>query len=143
MPNNPENMALLALMLLHDSRRDARSTDDGQLILLEEQNRSLWRHDQIAEGIRLVERALGRRNLGPYQLQAAIAAIRSDFTKYTAVGGTVELREIRGVRFLLRPGECIEHRCFARLAGRWPSRSSRHPGGWRASPCRGARRRPA
>ncbi len=78
MPNNPENMALLALMLLHDSRRDARSSSDGELILLEEQDRSLWRQDQIAEGIRLVERALGRRNLGPYQLQAAIAAIHSE-----------------------------------------------------------------
>jgi RNA polymerase sigma-70 factor (ECF subfamily) len=78
MPKNPENMALLALMLLHDSRRDARSTSDGQLILLEEQDRSLWHQEQIAEGIRLVERALGRRNLGPYQLQAAIAAIHAE-----------------------------------------------------------------
>ena len=78
MPQNPENMALLALMLLHDSRRDARSNSDGQLIPLEEQDRSLWHHDQIAEGIPLVERALGRRNLGPYQLQAAIAAIHAE-----------------------------------------------------------------
>jgi RNA polymerase sigma-70 factor (ECF subfamily) len=78
MPQNPENLALLALMLLHDSRRDARSTGDGQLIPLEEQDRSLWHHDQIAEGISLVERALGRRNLGPYQLQAAIAAIHAE-----------------------------------------------------------------
>jgi RNA polymerase sigma-70 factor (ECF subfamily) len=78
MPQNPENLALLALMLLHDSRRDARSTGDGQLIPLEEQDRSLWHHDQIAEGIPLVERALGRRNLGPYQLQAAIAAIHAE-----------------------------------------------------------------
>jgi RNA polymerase sigma-70 factor (ECF subfamily) len=78
MPNNPENMALLALMLLHDSRRDARSTKDGQLVTLEEQDRSLWHRDQIAEGIRLVERALGRRNVGPYQLQAAIAAVHAE-----------------------------------------------------------------
>ena len=78
MPNNPENMALLALMLLHDSRRDARCTPDGQLILLDEQDRSLWHHDQIIEGIRLVERALGRRNIGPYQLQAAIAAVHAE-----------------------------------------------------------------
>ena len=78
MPHNPENMALLALMLLHDSRRDARSTSDGQLIPLEEQDRSMWHQDQIAEGIPLVERALGRRNLGPYQLQAAIAAIHAE-----------------------------------------------------------------
>jgi RNA polymerase sigma-70 factor, ECF subfamily len=78
MPQNPENMALLALMLLHDSRRDARSTMDGQLIPLEDQDRSLWHQEQIAEGIPLVERALGRRNLGPYQLQAAIAAIHAE-----------------------------------------------------------------
>jgi RNA polymerase sigma-70 factor (ECF subfamily) len=78
MSQNPENMALLALMLLHDSRRDARSSSDGQLIPLEEQDRSLWRQDQIMEGIPLVERALGRRNLGPYQLQAAIAAIHAE-----------------------------------------------------------------
>jgi RNA polymerase sigma-70 factor (ECF subfamily) len=78
MPQNPENMALLALMLLHDSRRDARSTADGQLITLEEQNRSLWHQEQIAEGIRLVERALGRRNFGPYQMQAAIAAVHAE-----------------------------------------------------------------
>jgi RNA polymerase sigma-70 factor (ECF subfamily) len=78
MPQNPENLALLALMLLHDSRRDARSTKDGQLVPLEEQDRSLWHQDQIVEGIRLVERALGRRNVGPYQLQAAIAAVHGE-----------------------------------------------------------------
>jgi RNA polymerase sigma-70 factor (ECF subfamily) len=78
MPQNPENLALLALMLLHDSRRDARSTKDAQLIPLEEQDRSLWYQDQIVEGIRLVERALGRRNVGPYQLQAAIAAVHAE-----------------------------------------------------------------
>ena len=78
MPHNPENMALLALMLLHDSRRDARSTSDGQLIPLEDQDRSLWHQNQIEEGVRLVERALGRRNVGPYQLQGAIAAIHAE-----------------------------------------------------------------
>jgi RNA polymerase sigma-70 factor, ECF subfamily len=78
MPDNPESMALLALMLLHDSRRDARSNGDGDLVPLEEQDRSLWHQDQIVEGIRLVERALGRRNAGPYQLQAAIAAVHAE-----------------------------------------------------------------
>jgi RNA polymerase sigma-70 factor, ECF subfamily len=80
MPHNPENMALLALMLLHDSRRDARSTTDGQLVPLEEQDRGLWHQEQIVEGISLVERALGRRNVGPYQLQAAIAAVHAEAT---------------------------------------------------------------
>src|ERR1700733_15381256 len=78
MPQNPENLALLALMLLHDSRRDARSTKDGQLVPLEEQDRSLWYQDQIVEGIRLVGRALGRRNVGPDQLKAAIAAVHAE-----------------------------------------------------------------
>jgi RNA polymerase sigma-70 factor, ECF subfamily len=78
MPQNPENMALLALMLLHDSRRDARCAADGQLLTLEEQDRSLWHRNQITEGISLTERALGRRNVGPFQLQAAIVAIHAE-----------------------------------------------------------------
>jgi RNA polymerase sigma-70 factor (ECF subfamily) len=75
-PNDAENLALLALMLLHDSRRDAR-VRDAQLITLEEQDRSLWNQDEIAEGLRLVEKALGLGPLGPYQLQAAIAALHA------------------------------------------------------------------
>ena len=78
MPDNPENLGLLALMLLHDSRRDTRSGPAGELVPLEEQDRRLWCQAQIAEGIRLVERALGRRNPGPYQLQAAIAAVHAE-----------------------------------------------------------------
>jgi RNA polymerase sigma-70 factor (ECF subfamily) len=77
LPDNPETMALLALMLLHDSRRDARCPD-GELVTLDEQNRTLWHAEQIAEGIKLVERALGRRTVGPYQLQAAIAAVHAE-----------------------------------------------------------------
>jgi RNA polymerase sigma-70 factor (ECF subfamily) len=80
MPDNLENMGLLALMLLHDSRSAARCTSDGDLVPLEEQDRSRWRQDQMAEGRYLVERALGRRNAGPYQIQAAIAAIHSEAT---------------------------------------------------------------
>ena len=78
MPDDAENIGLLALMLLHDSRRDARCTPDGELVTLEEQNRALWRRDQIAEGMELVERALSRRDPGPYQIQAAIAAIHAE-----------------------------------------------------------------
>jgi RNA polymerase sigma-70 factor (ECF subfamily) len=78
MPNHPENMGLLALMLLHDSRSKARCSADGELLLLDEQDRSRWDRDQIAEGIRLVERALGRRRAGPYQIQAAIAAVHAE-----------------------------------------------------------------
>lgn len=74
---DPEAVALLALMLLHDSRRAARATREGDLILLEDQDRSLWNHDQIKEGTALVEQALASRRLGPYMLQAAIAAVHA------------------------------------------------------------------
>ncbi|MGB6451091.1 MAG: RNA polymerase sigma factor [Steroidobacteraceae bacterium] len=71
----PEVMGLLALMLLHDSRRAARASPTGELIVLDEQDRSLWNRAQIEEGSQWVERALALRRLGPYTLQAAIAAI--------------------------------------------------------------------
>jgi RNA polymerase sigma-70 factor, ECF subfamily len=77
MPGEPEAQALLALMLLHDSRRDARTTESGEIVLLEEQDRSRWHRDQIAEGLELVENALGRGARGPYALQAAIAALHA------------------------------------------------------------------
>jgi RNA polymerase sigma-70 factor (ECF subfamily) len=75
MPSEPENFGLLALMLLHDSRRDARVNAAGELVPLEEQDRSIWHAAQIEEGLFLVERALRMGKAGPYQLQAAIAAL--------------------------------------------------------------------
>ena len=74
----PEVMGLLALMLLQESRRAARTSPTGELILLENQDRSLWNREQIAEGVELVERALLSRRFGPYTLQAAIAAVHSE-----------------------------------------------------------------
>lgn len=74
----PEAEGLLALMLLHGSRRAARSSPSGALVLLEEQDRSLWDREHIAEGVALVERALSSRRFGPYTLQAAIAAVHAD-----------------------------------------------------------------
>jgi RNA polymerase sigma-70 factor (ECF subfamily) len=73
----PEAMGLLALMLLHESRRAARTTPDGEMILLDAQDRALWNRTQIAEGAELVERALASRRIGPYTLQAAIAAVHA------------------------------------------------------------------
>lgn len=73
MPDEPEARGLLALMLLHHARRDAR-VDEGRLVLLEEQDRSLWDADAIAEGGSLVERTLREGRVGPYQIQATIAA---------------------------------------------------------------------
>ena len=74
----PEAMGLLALMLLQESRRLARTSPTGDLILLEEQDRSLWNRNQIVEGKALMERALSSRRLGPYTLQAAIATAHAD-----------------------------------------------------------------
>jgi RNA polymerase sigma-70 factor (ECF subfamily) len=74
----PEAAGLLALMLLQESRRAARTSPAGDLILLEDQNRSLWNREYIAEGLALVERALSSRRFGPYTLQAAIAAVHAE-----------------------------------------------------------------
>jgi RNA polymerase sigma-70 factor, ECF subfamily len=74
----PEVMGLLGLMLLQESRRAARISPEGDLILLDHQNRALWNRDQIAEGISLTESALASRRFGAYTLQAAIAAVHAD-----------------------------------------------------------------
>jgi RNA polymerase sigma-70 factor (ECF subfamily) len=75
MPDEPEALGLLALMLLHDARREARTAPDGSLVLLEDQDRSRWSPERIDEGTRVLERALSHRRPGSYQLQAAIAAL--------------------------------------------------------------------
>jgi RNA polymerase sigma-70 factor (ECF subfamily) len=74
----PEAIGLLALMLLHESRREARTSADGDVILLEHQDRSRWNRDFISEGLSLVERALTSRRFGPYTVQAAIAAVHAE-----------------------------------------------------------------
>src|SRR5437764_6193597 len=75
---DPEALGLLALMLLHDARRAARTSGDGEIVLLDDQDRSLWDRAQIAEGVALVERALAARRVGPFALQAAIAAVHAE-----------------------------------------------------------------
>jgi RNA polymerase sigma-70 factor (ECF subfamily) len=77
LPDEPENTGLLALMLLQDSRREAR-VDNGELVTLEEQDRSRWDTREIEEGVDLVQRALRLRRVGIYQLQAAIAAVHAE-----------------------------------------------------------------
>ena len=89
----PEAIGLLALMLLHDSRRAARTSAEGELVLLDEQDRSLWNHAQISEGAGLVERALAARGFGPYTVQAAIAAVHSQAREPAAT----DWREIVGL----------------------------------------------
>src|SRR5688572_7292232 len=75
MPDEPEALGLLALMLLHDARREARTAADGSLVLLADQDRGRWSRQRIDEGTRVLDRALSHRRPGPYQLQAAIAAL--------------------------------------------------------------------
>ncbi|QSA97903.1 RNA polymerase sigma factor [Methylococcus sp. EFPC2] len=89
----PEAMGLLALMLLHESRRSARTSASGELILLDEQDRTLWDADLIAEGVALVERALLSRRFGPYTLQAAIVAVHAE----AASAGETDWEQIVGL----------------------------------------------
>src|SRR6185312_11574899 len=103
----PEVIGLLALMLLHESRRKARTSSDGQLILLDQQDRLLWNQDHIAEGLQLVERALSTRRFGAYSLQAAIAAVHAqakiaDATDWNQIVGLYE------VLFRLDPSPIVE-----------------------------------
>jgi RNA polymerase sigma-70 factor (ECF subfamily) len=89
----PEALGLLALMLLHESRRAARTTETGEVVLLDDQDRSKWDRAQIAEGARLVERALASRRIGPYAIQAAIAAVHAE----APAASDTDWREIVGL----------------------------------------------
>jgi RNA polymerase sigma-70 factor, ECF subfamily len=89
----PEAMGLLALMLLHESRRETRTSPDGELVLLDEQDRTRWNRELIAEGMALVERSMRSRQFGPFTLQAAIAAIHAE----AASAETTDWAEIVGL----------------------------------------------
>jgi RNA polymerase sigma-70 factor (ECF subfamily) len=101
-PEWREAGALLALMLLHDSRRDARLAADGRLVLLDEQDRARWDQAQIAEGLALVEAALGSGRAGPFALQAAIAALHA---RAQRPGGTdwAQIAALYGLLLQQRP----------------------------------------
>ena len=119
MPDEPEVMGLLALMLLIESRRDARTTSDGDLVTLAEQDRERWDDDLIAEGQAIVRRCLARNQPGPYQLQAAINAVHSD----AAVAATTDWAQIlASLRSITR--DVAELRS-SRSTGRWRSPRSR------------------
>ena len=103
----PEVMGLLGLMLLQESRRAARISPEGDLILLDHQNRALWNRDQIAEGISLTERALASRRFGAYTLQAAIAAVHAD----ASIAASTDWRQITALydRLLrIQPSPVVE-----------------------------------
>ena len=97
MPAVSETSGLLALMLLHDSRRDARSTSGGELVLLEEQDRSRWNRDQIEEGVHLVDVSLRSARVGSYAIQAAIAALHAK----AATSADTDWRQIAALYTLL------------------------------------------
>ena len=98
---DPEAPGLLGLMLLQDARRAARASSTGDLILLEQQDRSLWNRAQIAEGTALVERALGSREVGPYVIQAAIAAVHGE----TSDAASTDWSQIVGLYDVLMQAE--------------------------------------
>lgn len=117
LPDEPEARGLLALMLLHDARREARATDDGSLILLEDQDRSRWDHARIAEGRALVEAALATGRPGPYQVQAAIAALHDA----AATAAATDWAQIAGLyavlaRFDPSPVVALNHAVAVALA---------------------------
>jgi RNA polymerase sigma-70 factor (ECF subfamily) len=103
----PEAVGLLALMLLHESRRAARTSSSGDLVLLEDQDRSLWNHEQIAEGTRLVEQALTSRRVGPYTLQAAIAGVHAQAASAAATDWN-EIVGLYDVLLRIDPSPVIE-----------------------------------
>jgi RNA polymerase sigma-70 factor (ECF subfamily) len=107
MPDEPEVLGLLALLLLHDARRAARTDAAGDLIPLEEQDRARWDRAAIAEGQTLLEAALRRRRPGPYQVQAAIAACHAAATT-TADTDWVDIAGLYGLLARLRPSPVVE-----------------------------------
>ncbi len=103
----PEAMGLLALMLLHESRRAARTTPEGDLVLLADQDRSRWDRDAIAEGKALVRHALGSKRVGPYTLQAAIAAVHTE-AEHAAATDWAEVVGLYDVLMQLDPSPVVE-----------------------------------
>jgi RNA polymerase sigma-70 factor (ECF subfamily) len=106
MPGEPEAMGLLALMLLAESRRAARTTPDGELVLLADQDRSKWDRDLIAEGQAIVRRCLHRDQPGPYQIQAAINAVHSD-APTTAATDWSQILQLYDQLFSLTPSPVV------------------------------------
>jgi RNA polymerase sigma-70 factor (ECF subfamily) len=113
----PEALGLLALMLLHESRRAARCTPSGELILLDEQDRSLWNREQIVEGSALVERALSSRQFGPYTLQAAIAGVHAEAPQAAATDW-VQIVALYDALARLEPSPVVELNRAAAVAMR-------------------------
>jgi RNA polymerase sigma-70 factor, ECF subfamily len=115
MPGEAEAAGLLALMLLHHSRRETRASAEGELVLLEEQDRSRWDHDMIDEGLAVLDRALGAGVPGPYQVQGAIAALharapRPEDTDWSQIAG------LYAVLYRMQPSPVVELNRIVALA---------------------------
>jgi RNA polymerase sigma-70 factor (ECF subfamily) len=113
----PEAIGLLALMLLHESRRSARTSPAGDLILLDDQDRSLWNREQIAEGAALVAQALSSRRFGPYTIQAAIAAVHAG-ARSAGATDWAEIVELYDVLARVDPSPVVELNRAAAVAMR-------------------------
>ena len=113
----PEAIGLLALMLLHDSRRAARTSPTGELILLEQQDRSQWNKAQIAEGAALVEQSLASRRIGPYSIQAAIAAVHAEAVDPSATDWQ-QIAALYDVLMRVEPSPVVELNRAAAIAMR-------------------------
>jgi RNA polymerase sigma-70 factor (ECF subfamily) len=100
-------LGLAALMLLQESRRAARTSPSGELVLLEDQDRSLWNQEQIAEGLALLQRALALRQVGPYTLQAAIAAVHAE-AKTAAATDWAQITGLYGALLQIEPSPIVE-----------------------------------
>ena len=103
----PEALGLLALLLLHDSRRSARVGPEGELVLLEEQNRSMWDQKEIQEGVTLLDRALHMRRAGPYQVQAAISALHAQ-AKHSEDTDWGQIAALYGELLRMMPSPIVE-----------------------------------
>jgi RNA polymerase sigma-70 factor (ECF subfamily) len=114
---DPEAIGLLALMLLQESRRAARTSPAGDVVLLEDQDRALWNRDLIAEGAALVERALLSRRFGPYTLQAAIAAVHAEAQCAAATDWT-QIVGLYGLLLRVEPSPVVELNCAVAVAMR-------------------------
>jgi len=115
LPQEPEAYGLLALMLLHDSRRDARVGEDGALVPLEEQDRARWDRTKIAEGLGLLDRAIAMRRRGPYQVQAAIAALHAKAATASATDWP-QIAALYGALHAMMPTSIVELNAAAAVA---------------------------
>lgn len=115
LPDQPEVLGLLALMLLHDARRDTRVGADGALVPLEEQDRSRWERTKISEGLDALDRAIAMRHRGPYQVQAAIAALHAKAVDASSTDW-VQIAALYGALYAMMPTAVVELNAAAAVA---------------------------